>query len=236
MGSILIVQNDYKINLELLELLEKEYHIYVAEDVWEGLNLIEEHYIDTFVMMLDRHIGEEIKRFLKELWKNRSKHTPIVFIAEKPSEELHLHLYKNSSWYFTEYPINYEDFISIIAHSMELADILNDKGIVLKSNRHLYLYKVKNISRIERSKNRYINIYSHNPTMLTEEVQTFYYPGTLQKFLKEYDVEKQIKQAHQSWLVNISDIKEVRITDLELVLMNGTIIPTSKKFIHNFRK
>jgi len=235
LGSILIIQNSYEIDQDLLELLEKAYQVHTASDTWEGLNIIDEYHIDIFVIISNDHIEASTKDFLKELWKKRSKHTPVVFISEKPSENLQFSLYKNSSWYFAEYPINHEAFISIINHAMELVNILDDQSIMLKKNRYLYPYKVKNISRIERTRNRYIKIYSRNPITLVEEQKEFFYPDPLHEFSKRHGVEKQIKQAQQSWLVNVSDIKEIRTTDMELVLVGGAVVPTSSKFIDNFR-
>jgi len=235
-GSILFVKNNYEIDSELLKQLEKDYRIYVAIDTWDGLDIISDHHIDTFIFMSDNHIEKSVQNFLKELYMERSQLTPIIFISEKPSEILQLKINKSSSWCFTPYPIHHKDFIEIIKSSMKMATFLNDRTIALKKSGHEYHYSVRNISRVQRSRDRYVKVYSRDSETDIEDVEEFFYDHPLHKFSKHHDIEKQIKQAHQSWLVNASKVKEIRVADTELVLTDGTVVPTSRKYINNFRK
>ena len=234
MGSILIITNNYEIDPELLELLEKEYRIHIASDTWDGLNIIDEHHIDTFAIMSNDYIEKSIMDLLIELAASRSIATPVIFISENPRETLQSKVNKSGSWYLIEYPLNHGDFMTMIRNTMIIANALNDRSITIRKKRIPYTYKVRNISRIKRTKDRYIKIYSRNPITLIEEEEEFFYEFPLPEFLKEYGIEKEIKQAQQSWLVNASEIKEVRKADMELVLANGIVIPTSKKYINNF--
>jgi len=121
-----------------------------------------------------------------------------------------------------------------VEEAKKIANFLDDKAIKIRKNRHLYTYKVKDISRIYRTRDKYINIYSRNPVTLAEEVEEFYCEFSLPSFLKFHGIEKYMKQAQQSWLVNVSEVKIVNSTDMELVLWDGNIVPTSSKYIKNF--
>ena len=235
-GSILFIKNNYEIDPELLKQLEKDYKTYIVIDTWEGLDIISDHHIDTFIFMSDNHIEKSTHEFLDELHKERTKFTPIIFISKQPNDDLHKNLYENSSWNFISYPINHEKFIRMIKNSMAMADFLDDRIIVLEKSGHEYRYNIRNISRIQRSRDRHIKIYSRNSETGIEDAEEFFYDHPLHKFPKHHGIQKQIKQAYQSWLVNTSNVKEVRITDTELVLNNGVVVPTSRKYITNFRK
>ena len=235
-GSILFVKNNYEIDSELLKRLEKDYKTYVAIDTWAGLDIISEQHIDTFIFMSDNHIEKSTQNFLKELYTERSQLTPIIFVSEKPDKALQSKINKSNSWYFTPYPIHHEDFIEIVKNSMVMATLLDDKSIILKKSGHEYHYNIRDISRIQRSKDKHIKVYSRNAETGIKNTEEFFYNYPLHKFSKHHNIEKQIKQAHQSWLVNASKVKEIRVADTELVLTDGTVVPTSRKYINNFRK
>ncbi|MCL1990172.1 MAG: LytTR family transcriptional regulator DNA-binding domain-containing protein [Defluviitaleaceae bacterium] len=235
-GSILFITNNHEIEPTLLKQLEKAYKVYLASDTWDGIDMMNENHIDAFAIMSNWHIEPVTENLLEELRKTRSKFTPTIFISKQPSDDLNTRLYTRSGWYFSVYPIHQERFMTIVSDAMELAHSVDDKTIKLKKNRDEYPYKVRNISRIKRSRHRCIKIYSQNPITGVEEEEEFFYDLPLATFLKNNGIEKYIKQSHQSWLVNVSKVKEVRTADTELVLFDGTVVPTSKKFIVNFKK
>lgn len=237
MGSILIIQNNYEIEEELQKKIKTVCNLYIAQDVWEGLDIIEEHYVDAFAIISEEHIEKATWEFLNELRKNRSKFTNIIFISATPSKELQVHLFKNNTWCFIPLPIVHDDFMSMVKNAIEMANFFDDKSIILRKNHHDYRYQVKNILKIERSKNRYIKIYTWDPLApQTGKEEEFFYDAPLYEFIEEHGIEKQFKQAYQSWLVNEAKIVEIRRSDLELVLADGSVVPTSKKFINNFSK
>ena len=238
MKSILIIKDNEVIDPDFPVELETLYKVYFAQDAREGLDIINEYYIDLFVIMSGDHTKRSIKNFLKELYSKRSKFTPIIFIAEKPSKTLQSKLYTRSGWCFIKYPIERENFSIVIKNATEMASLFDDdKYIVLTKNmrREKHVYKVIDITRIQRSKPSYIKVYSRNALTSVEEEKEFFYRESLQKFLEDYDIGKRFKQAQQSWLVNISEVKKIRKADLTLILNNGVEVPTSKKYIANFR-
>lgn len=238
LGSVLIIKNNYEIDLKLLKQLEKSDKIYMAVDAWEGLDIIDEHYIDIFVILSINPIEKSTWEFLSELYNSRSRITPIIFVAEQPSENLQSEINKNGNWYFIKYPLHHQDFISIIKNAMLIANVLDDKGFVLTKDGLPYAYQIKHISRIERNKHRYIKIYHRNPLSQIEETEEFPYKKSLDYFLEEYHLTKYIKQASQSWLVSVAEVKEIRTVNnkKELILTNGTVIPTSRIYLKNFQK
>ena len=234
MGSILIIHNDYDIDPALQKILKQEYTVHVAQDTWEGLDIIDENHIDIFVIMSNNHFETTIENFLKELRKIRSDVTPIIFISKKSTEALNLEILKNGGWYFIEYPIDNQAFLIMIKNAMKIANALDDRMILLKKKRHTYPYQVKNIIRIQRSRDRYIKVYSRNILTHIEETEEFFYDAPLSNFPIEHGIEKQLKQAYQSWLVNISEIKKINEPDMELEMINGTKVPLSRKYSENF--
>ena len=235
LGSVLIVNNDRKFDSTLLKWLEQNYKIYFATDGWDALDIISEYHIDVPIVMSDDHHEAFIEEFFKELEATRSAAMPVILISANPNPPLQAKAHQKG-WYLIKAPIEHQLFIDVINRTMIVADALNDKTLILEKNSHKYPYKVKNITRIQRSRDRCINVYSLNPATLVEEVKEFSFKSTLAQFPKQYNIEKYFKQAQQSWLVNASMVKEIRTVDMELVLFDGTVVPTSKKFIENFIK
>jgi len=233
-GSILIIKNSYEIDPKLLELLEAEHQVYIESETWGGLDVIDEHHIDVFVVMSDDHVELSIWEFLKAAREGRSRFTPIIFISKQQNDVLQSEINKRGSWYFLLFPVNQEDFLTIVEDSMEMVGMLDEKTIILEKSGHAYPYKVKDISRVERTPKRRIKIYSQKPGTNEEEEEEFFFDEPLEEFIKIHGIGTQIKKAYQSFLVNASHVKEVRKVDKELVLRNGVVVPTSKKFIDNF--
>ena len=211
------------------------YKVYLAKDAWEGLDIIDENYIDIFAIVSNDHIEKSTWDFLNELHKEREKITPIIFVSEKPSEDLNANIYKYG-WYFIPHPIDHTDFMTLTKRVMKVANGLDDKVIELKKNRHYYTYKVKNITRIQRTRAKHIKVFSRDDVTHAEEEEEFFYEFPLHRFIEDHDIEKYMKQAQQSWLVNASEVKIVNPTDMELVLRNKAVVPTSKNYIDNFYK
>ena len=126
--------------------------------------------------------------------------------------------------------------MTMLEGAMGIASVLNVKTIILKKNRHLYPLEVRNISRVQRSRNKHIFVYSRDPITGVEEKEEFFFEYPLHYFIKRHGLEKHIKQAQQSWLVHVSEVRKINIEDMELTLRNGVTVPTSKKYIDNFTK
>ena len=236
LGSILIIKNNYELQPEVLERLEKVYKVYVVEDTWGGLDTIDEHHIDIFAIMLDDYIEASTQDFLKELNKSRSRFTPVIFIAKVSNEQLKSVCYKRSSRYLTSHPIHHEELMLIIKDAMEIAVLLDDKSIVLEKVGHQCHYKVRDISRIERSRNRTIKVYSRNPDSQMDESEEFHFDAPLAEFPKQHGIEKYLEKPHQSWLVNKSHVRSVRTADMEIDLAHGIAVPANKAYIKKFKK
>ena len=233
MGSLLIIENNYKIDPKLQKLLEKVYRTYIVKDPWDGLNIIGEHHIDMFAVMSDDHRERFTEDFFRELEATRSDAISIILISETPTIAIQSKA-NEKGWYLIKYPIDHQQLINALKRAMIVANALNDRVIVFYKGGHRYPYQLKHITRIQRSRNRSVKVYSQNPDKPVEEVEEFFFKYPLSEFSKYYDVERYIKQAHQSWLVNTSAVREVRAPDLELVLSNGRVVPTSKNYIENF--
>lgn len=235
-GSILVIRNDYKIDSGFQTELEINYQLHIVENTQFALDVIDDHYIDIFIFMSDEHIEISTEAFLNNLLNaNRSIITPVVFVSKNSNEELQKRINLSCNWYFLLYPIDFED-LKFVLKQIENTLEFFEKSITLEKDGFEYEYRVKDISRIERSGNRKITVFGmHTLDDLATELE-FTYRSSLEKFLVEFGVDKKIKQAHQSWLVNVSKIREVRPTTMELVLDDGTIVPSSRKFIGQFYK
>jgi len=231
---ILFIRNNYEIDSKLLELLKKDYKVSIVGDADDAQVIIREKYIDVFVIASDNHIEENTWKFFKELHKNRSEMTPIIFISkQEPNQILNSNLYVYN-WYFMPCPIDHSLFSTLMERVMITARTLNDKSIVLMRNRIYHPFKVVDVSRINRSKPRHITLYSDNPQKGKEDEEEFFYRGPLSDFPKKYGVEMFFKQASQSWIVNVNYVKEINPTDMIITLKNGIEIPTSENYIHHF--
>jgi len=237
MERILIIKNNHDLDVELQRQLEESYQIHLAKDAFEGQTIINKNYIDVSIIISDNHIEEDTWSFIKMLHVEQSELSPIIFISNEVSKELQAHLCVTYGWFFTSSPIEHEILMEIISKAMEIAQVINEKSIRLKKKKghsFAYKYKLKDISRIERSRDRTIKIYASN-SFYGEELE-FFYPFPLQEFLVEHGIEKEFKQAHQSWLVNVSHVRKIFLTDLKLILADGTVVPSSRKFIGQFKE
>lgn len=236
MGRILMIQNNYSIEPELQKQLEEKYLVHTTLDSKEATNMIDETYFDIFIIMLDDHIDNSTWFFLDELRTIQDVHTPVVFMIQAPSDDLQSALYRNGSWSAIPQTINHQDFMVAISEQIRIAYKICDKIITLEKDGYRYPYRVRDISYIERSGDRKITVYgSHMVDPLETKVEFSYSPG-LDKFLVDFGIEREIKQAHQSWLVNTSKVRKARTADMKLILDDGTIIPTSRKHISKFQK
>lgn len=233
MESILIIKNEYEIKLSVQEQLEQDYKVYFADDTWGGLDAIEEKHIDIFVVGSDGHDTDPVWDFIKELHLNRWEATPIIFISKEPADNLYKKA-NNYGWYLLSYPVDSENFTTVVKRAMVVATALNEKFITLKKDGHDYKFNVKDITHIHRKRDKYITIYSYDPMTHIEHENEFYFGFALSYFLKRYEITKYIKQTHRSWLVNNSQVKSINRKDMEITLRCGVTIPTSRKYISDF--
>jgi len=235
MDSILIIEKNYKFDPQLQVKLEKENRLYFAKDIHDAIEIIEEHYIDIFVIMSETHIDLPTEKFLQTLYETRPIITPIIFIAENPDETLYSKVSQTGGWYLLKFPIDRHDFLNVVQNITEIANLIEVKNIQILKNGAVFPYSIKDIIRIERSRNKHINVFSHGLKPGTEEVNEFFYAPPLAQFISDHNLGRWVKKAHQSWLVKVSEIKEVRPTEMVLILKNGKVIPTSRRHINTFR-
>ena len=237
MGSILIIKNNYEVDPELLKLLKQSYKVHLAEDAWHGQDILSENYIDVSIIASDDHIEKSTWDFINELHRDRLETTPIIFISKKLNEQLSTELLERGGWFFLSYPIDKEKFLAILKNqAMAMAQVYNTKGIILKKSRESYHYKIKDISRIERTTSKSIAVYTFNSHTLEETKKEFRYEFSLVGFLKLHNIENFFTQASQSCLVNTAEVEVVKGSTMELVLRCGASVPVSRNYIKNFRK
>jgi len=232
---LIITEDNYKVDPELLGSIEKNHETYIA-DSCTGLDAMDEQYFDVAIIMADDLEKASIKELVSEFLKERSLLTPIVYASANRDEELIENLSLNSGRYFLQYPIDPEKSKKVMNDALLVVDILDDKEITLEKDGHGYPYKAKNIFAVELVKPRWIKVYGRDQINNTEGAREFFYDGAFRDFPIEYGIEKFLIQARQNWLVSPFYIKEVKISDKELVLRDGRVIPSSKENIKKFRK
>ena len=239
MRSALIILNNYVIDPELLLILKKMWRVYVADNTWDGQTIMEKNHMDIFIIFSDDHINQVTWRLIKEIHKKRSRMTPIIFVAEKQSEDLISPLADYGGWYFEPYPLDHQKMLKKLDYAMEDADVLHTKAIRLKKRNEVYDFKIKHVIYVERIEAKRIRVCFYNPATLVEETEEFYDALGLSSFTKRHGIESYMKQTHQSWLVNTSFIRKLQTRGksiYEIILLNGTNIPTGRKHIENFLK
>lgn len=235
MGSVLIVTNNYSIDPELIEKMEEEKHtVHLVKDTCAASEIIDKRYFDGFIMITDDPLSEENKEFLDKLQKQHIKGTMIVFISKKRSLSLQDDIRNYIGGHLLAYPVNQEELIELMSWSMELASAIDTKKIILRKRWKLYPYRVKDIFAVERTEKRHIKIHYCDPDkphiVKTEE---FFYRFSLKSFIKKHGLEKHMRLVQNAWLVNLSKVKMVDPTAEWLVLINGMVVPTTKKFIED---
>lgn len=125
----------------------------------------------------------------------------------------------------------------MIKELMTIINALDEKIITLKKDGMLYSYNARNLSRVQRVDRRYIRIYRQEAPYSPDEGETFFYVGSLANFITDLGLEKYLKQANRSWLVNPSVINNInRASDrIELVLKNNEVVPTSRNHVKKFQ-
>jgi len=230
-GRILLIQNRLKIHFVIRELLEKNYQVHTAIDAEQASTVIDKNYFDMLIIFLDDHIDESTWFLIDELHAEQSVFTPIIFVVNEESEALKETLMHNRRWSAIPFTMIPKHFMTVVASTMQIAqDIFVDKSFMLKRKGHRYLYKAKDILLIRRGKGRNLQLYLREDG----KVEEFYSKHSLETFAQHYGIEKFLKQASQSWLVNIDEIVFIDTIEWEITLKNGTKIPTSRNYIDNF--
>jgi len=230
-GSILVVRNNHKLNLELQSQLEKDYRTHAVRNSEQASKLIDKNYFDVVIIMLNDDIDESTWFFLDELQEGQSVFTPVIFVVKQESENLQETLIRNRRWSTLPYSLDAERFMIAVVATMEMAqDVFVDKSFAMKRRGRRYLYRAQDVLRVRRSRGRSVELYLRE----TDKAEEFYFKYPLDEFAKRYGVEKFIKQASQSWLINIDEILFIDTVEWEIVLVDGTKIPTSKNYVGNF--
>jgi len=234
LGSILIIENSSSIKPKLLASLEKSYSIHVAENAQQGLDIIRSRYIDIFIIMSDDCREPFTEQFLKKLEEIRSEVVQVIFLS-KTRTEIIQEKANHHGWFSLENPA-YKEFIETIQRAMRVAIALDNRTFTIEKTGELHHYRERDVLAIKRSKDRYIKIYNLNPITFVREVEEFPFDRPLGAFPKRYGIEKYFEQSQQSWIVNVSKIKKVDKSKhvMEISLVNGMVVPTSKNFVHKF--
>jgi signal transduction histidine kinase/DNA-binding response OmpR family regulator/ligand-binding sensor domain-containing protein len=138
---ILIVEDNSELRRFLMQVLNKEYHIFEAEDGEQGLKIATEQIPDIIIsdVMMPRMNGIELCRIVKEKFETR--HIPFIILSAKNAIDSRI-------------------------EGMELgADFYFAKPLSID----LLMLTIKNIfSQRERSKQRFLNDYLSNATELVQ--------------------------------------------------------------------
>jgi len=236
LGSILIIEEDnLKFEPKLLEQLEKDHKTFVACNIPLGGKIIYKYHIDMAIMLSKYHIKKTTKDFItSELHKICGETIPIIFVSEEVNVELNELLDDYLWWRSYTFPFNYQKIISVTNQMMRFANSFGMKRITLKKKYNPHSFYIKDISHFYRPKEKHITVHSQDPETLAKKEEDFFCKLSLDFFPKHHDIEKYFKQANQSCLVNVLHIRIVKRGKMELVLRCGTIIPTSRIYIHNF--
>ena len=233
-GSILIIKNGHEIDLELLTLLENKYQVYVIDDASVGLDLIADKYIDIFVIISNDHQETFTQKFLSELKQTRSIGTQIIFISKNPTEALQAKA-NTSTWYLLDAKsLNHTTFLKIVELAMGVAIQLDDRSFVVEKAGNQYRFRTRDVSLIERSSPRRVEIFYRDQITGEEASQEFYFQFPLARLLDDYGIQNEFEQANQSQIINTSKVKTVIRSKMVIILIDGTVISTTKNFFHRF--
>jgi len=231
--NILLIKNNHNIDPKIQKLLAKDYTIYIVENVGDALKTVKEKYIDVFIILTTDFIQEGNLDFVQQVYEKQSNVTPFIFSAAALTEDLDVARFKYG-WDFIPYPIEIEYFLPMLKKAMIIARTLNEQVIVLKKNAVQYRFNVSEIVRVNRIRNRYIRVYWRNPENNEIETEDFFFEFPLGQFITRLEVGKHLVQSHQSWIVNLAEVKIVDPIKMVLIMIDGTIVPTSQKFVRNF--
>jgi len=230
--SVLVVENDHKLTPALLELLKKEYKVYIADDIWDGETIKDEHNVDVIILLLSHHIESDMWTFLETISNKKVHPMRVIFVSEQFDEKLYPHFYKNFGWLFTSYPVKYQELNILIKKSERLTNTFN-KTIKLEKRGYEDHIKVRDVVRVKRVGSS-VRVYYLNHDTDEEETGDYFFPHGLAEFPKKHGIGKHLKQASQSWLLNPDYIKSINFADMEIVLTTKEKVPTSKQFVVNF--
>jgi len=233
--SILMVTNNFKFDSNLLEALKKDYKVYVAKEGWEAQDMMEHFQIDVFVVASDDHLEYNMENFFAHLESTRSPATPVILITRKPSD-LVQHRADDKGWYLVRYPLDVEQFLNCVKNSAFIANLLDERSLILERSGGDRIFMLKDVFAIERGEGKSVFVHYIDPDDGRNLKERFIHKRSMADFLGDYKIEKQFAQAQQSWLINRSFVLEIDSVGYELHLKNGRIIPTSKNYINNFRR
>lgn len=232
MGSFLIVTNNRAIESESLKYLQNQHKASVAKNECEGRDRMDERYFGALIIATDEPLSDSVQKFVDYFQCGRKIQAPVIFISENASKELLCEIIQKYTFAdLISYPIDFNEFMIAVIKSKNIVSVTQTKKVIIYKKGVKYEYDVGDIFSVYKSKRWNITIYNGDG-----EGEEFHYEFPISQFIEDYELEGYIKQSQQSWLVNVSKIKEVVRKKMILILDNGTVVPTSRKFIKGFSR
>jgi len=229
---ILYITGGQNTEEEHLQLLGNQWDLKVVANEKAGYKLLKSGYFDALIARADHPLNPVIQRFIDSFQKNRPVLAPIIFISENASHQLRLEIIEKHG--FAELisdPIDLDDFKVALARIEAPVSIARSRIIqIIDVEGDPQTYNIEDIYSVQKFDRRYIKIYG---ACNTAKVFPFDFPIT--EFITEYKLEIHLKQAHQSWLVNVANVKRTDPTKMWLVMKNGTVVSTTRNHVDNFR-
>lgn len=238
MESILVIQNGSQLNDALKQTIATSYKVYETHGVSEAIDLILDVFIDVFVIVTNDYVDTGIKQFLTELHSDRSMLTPVVLISAVDDEKLQAQAFQNKIFSLLKETVEPAHFLEEIKRSMMLSALVDERTITLIGKRGTGIektYKVRNISLIERHKHRHIVVHSWDEYQQAHVEEEYFFSFPLSSFPKKFNLEKHLKQCHQSWLVNVNKISKINETTMEVHLENKERAPIGATYLKQIK-
>jgi len=238
MESILIIQNGNKLDESLISPLLPLYKIYEAKNIAEAIDFIQDVFIDVFIIVTRDYVDLGIKQFLIELHSDRSLLTPVILISEINDEKLQAQAFTNKIFSLISKPVVEINFLEEIKKSIMLSSLVDERTITLIGKRGTGVektYKVRNIYLIERHKHRHIIVHSWDEYQRQHMQEEYFFSFPLSSFPKKFNLEKHLKQCHQSWLVNVNKITKIDEQDMEVHLENKQRAPVGATYLKQIK-
>ncbi|MDR3217503.1 MAG: response regulator [Dysgonamonadaceae bacterium] len=138
--TLLLVEDNEELLQVMVKLLSREYNIFTAKNGREGIEVLEEEYIDLTIsdVMMPEMDGIEFCKFVKN--KFEISHVPIILLTAKDKEEDRIDAYDSGADGFITKPFNLNVLYS------KIKNLLKAKERVAKEFKKQFVYEAKSLN------------------------------------------------------------------------------------------
>lgn len=111
MHSILVVEDNVEMQIFLKELLQKNYHVNIAENGQEGLKYLKNHEIDLIISDIMMPVMDGIQMTREVLKNTRTSHIPIILLTAKNTTKSRLSGLESGAIDYINKPFNAQELI-----------------------------------------------------------------------------------------------------------------------------